>query len=768
LWSSRERRARWGSGLRCALLSLARACAQGKSTLALQLVSSPQLTEFDVIVWVAADRIGEDCRRLAERARLPHDSKDAMGEVGRWLTALAGAARTLLVLDNAEGVSPEDMKRVLPTAGVALVVSRRPPSWFKAVRAGAVTVPLRMADAREAHDLLGLSEFASKDVVDGLIEEVCSSPVSLCLLRRLAAQGYPPELLLRDIRQAKVSRLDDADEEDNEVSVGGPDVSVVSPRSEMRALVAGLAATVAVLLRSVSVESEQQVGTVLKVACACATLYGEAIPHSFFFHWSTQNRKKDTLTPAIVTSVMASLVRHGLLSSNADGVARMHRTVQAVVREMDDDNTVLEQMLKVLRVEFGFDLSRPDQTATSKMVPQVAAVVQNCLTVARLSVTEDLWYLMCELARWKSHYGEYQEVRTATACAPTCTVIAADACLPCQALRLFEETSRLTCSVLGSSHPAMLHTLNNIGLVYMSLGQYDRALQHLEMTLSLKQASSGNDHLSVADTQMTIGNVYRVQGQLQYALACYEEALRIKTKALGDSHAALGETLTLMIAAYRELGQQEQALAHLDRLLRVRRATIGEAHPSVAELLIQMGTLHRAMGQLTMAADCFEKAVQIMRKAAGSDHVSLCDPLLHHASVQNELNHHKWALEAYEEALRIKRKALGPDHASLVDIFASCGGVYRNAGMQQRAVDCYQEALRISRRAGNAGATGDLLIRFAVLVERRNGPLAKEMAAEGLQLLTATYGAEHQRVKAAMQSVTRMAANAHGRTCSVM
>ena len=83
-------------------------------------------------------------------------------------------------------------------------------------------------------------------------------------------------------------------------------------------------------------------------------------------------------------------------------------------------------------------------------------------------------------------------------------------------------------------------TLNNIGVVYQSLGETQKALEKHNEALPIRPAVG--DRSGEAHTLNNIGVVYRSLGETQKALEKYNEALPLR-RAVGDRN---GEAVTLL------------------------------------------------------------------------------------------------------------------------------------------------------------------------------------------------------------------------------
>ena len=89
---------------------------------------------------------------------------------------------------------------------------------------------------------------------------------------------------------------------------------------------------------------------------------------------------------------------------------------------------------------------------------------------------------------------------------------------------------------------SVAETEENIGIVYMALGDYENSLLRYQKTREVKIRSYGTGHASVADTYNNIAIVEEKLGKFQQALELHEKALEIRKKALGDSHVSVAAT----------------------------------------------------------------------------------------------------------------------------------------------------------------------------------------------------------------------------------
>ncbi len=113
--------------------------------------------------------------------------------------------------------------------------------------------------------------------------------------------------------------------------------------------------------------------------------------------------------------------------------------------------------------------------------------------------------------------------------------------------------------ILGSNSIQVASTLNNIGLVHQSKGQFDKALEYLNKCLEIQTKILGSNSIQVASTLNNIGVIYYNKGHFNKALECYNKCLEIRTKILGFDSTQVASTLENI----RMVSQKKELLGNL-------------------------------------------------------------------------------------------------------------------------------------------------------------------------------------------------------------
>ena len=90
--------------------------------------------------------------------------------------------------------------------------------------------------------------------------------------------------------------------------------------------------------------------------------------------------------------------------------------------------------------------------------------------------------------------------------------------------------------VLGTEHPDIATSLNNLAGLYYAQGNYPAAEPLYKSSLAIREKALGAEHPSVANSLNNLAGLYRVQGNHPAAEPLYKRSLTIREKALGVDH----------------------------------------------------------------------------------------------------------------------------------------------------------------------------------------------------------------------------------------
>jgi tetratricopeptide (TPR) repeat protein len=101
-------------------------------------------------------------------------------------------------------------------------------------------------------------------------------------------------------------------------------------------------------------------------------------------------------------------------------------------------------------------------------------------------------------------------------------------------------------------------------------GEYDRAVVIALKALEVAEQNVGSDHPDVAITLNNLAGLYRTQGEYAKAEPLYKRSLAIWEKALGPDHPDVATILENLAALYRDTKRYRKAEPLEQRAARIR------------------------------------------------------------------------------------------------------------------------------------------------------------------------------------------------------
>ncbi len=230
---------------------------------------------------------------------------------------------------------------------------------------------------------------------------------------------------------------------------------------------------------------------------------------------------------------------------------------------------------------------------------------------------------------------------------------------------------------------------NNLGTVYLEIGDTDTALVALERAVAINP--------TLAESRSNLGNIYLQRGRMNEAVQQYRAALQLNPSDpkthynLGNAYMVLNELNAAasslrqaiqfdpnFVDAYRSMAivctRQEQyggALSELNRALAVDGRNV--------QVYLQLGDLYYRMGQYDKGLQNFRKAQSLKPDSAEAYHgMGICS---------NKLGRVNEAIQALTQALVLK--------PALLLALADLGGIYFDQGNYDLAIQYFKRAAAV-------------------------------------------------------------------------
>ncbi len=319
-----------------------------------------------------------------------------------------------------------------------------------------------------------------------------------------------------------------------------------------------------------------------------------------------------------------------------------------------------------------------------------------------------------------------------------------------EAVVKYEEA--LTLYVAAGDRAGEALTANNLGAMYLALGEEKKALDYFTRSLTLYRLAE-----NLEGEAMALGNVCKIhedRNERQQALDCYLNVLSLYRKLkdrgseaamlsrVGRAYDSLGEKRkalnyhSLALAAYRDAGERGGEAATLNNLGTISQE-LGEAESALdyfgqslslysrignrggeGAALANIGVVYDELGDKQRALDYYLKALPLKRDARNRQ--SEAATLNNIGTAYDALGEKQKALRYLSQSLSLYADLEDDDGAALA--LSNIGKVYDDLDERDKALDFYFKALKLYRqigeRAGEAATLGNIGVTYDDLGEK--------------------------------------------------
>lgn len=193
-------------------------------------------------------------------------------------------------------------------------------------------------------------------------------------------------------------------------------------------------------------------------------------------------------------------------------------------------------------------------------------------------------------------------------------------------------------------------SLNGLGNIYLTLGNYERADSVLRMAMKGEQQL--NSALGQAINYANLGSIFKHRGQIDSAWVYYRKSMALNTEAGSD----LGISLchTYFGSLYEKTEQYDKATREYETAYRMMQTSKDEWH--ALNSLIALAGIHNATGDRAKTLDYLGRAKQVAERIGSKEHLAEIHTLYykHH----KRLGDYREALTAYEQATAMQDSVL--------------------------------------------------------------------------------------------------------------
>lgn len=230
-------------------------------------------------------------------------------------------------------------------------------------------------------------------------------------------------------------------------------------------------------------------------------------------------------------------------------------------------------------------------------------------------------------------------------------------------------------------------SLGNLGNVYRSRGDLDRAIELYEQSLAISEALGRLD--GIANSYANLGIIYKTKGDLGRAIELHEKSLAIN-EALGRL-GSMAMDYSNLGTVYRIMGDFDRAIKLYEQSLAIEKK-LGHKE-GIASDYTNLGIVYQIKGDLIRAEELYEKSLVIEKKLDRKEGIARQYGNL--GNIHRERGNLDKAIEFYEQSLKINRE-LGRKEGMASD-YGNMGIVHATRGDLDRAIGLYEQSLTINQ-----------------------------------------------------------------------
>ncbi|MCH8980108.1 MAG: tetratricopeptide repeat protein, partial [Armatimonadetes bacterium] len=250
----------------------------------------------------------------------------------------------------------------------------------------------------------------------------------------------------------------------------------------------------------------------------------------------------------------------------------------------------------------------------------------------------------------------------------------------------------------GEEHPATLHAMNNLAILYLRQGRYGEAVALFVETLESRKRVLGDEHLDTLASMNNLANLYLRQGRYDQAEPLYVTTLEIQKRVMGEEHLAMLYPVNNLAILYYRQGRYDEAEPLYVKTLEIRKRVLGEEHPRTLGSMQNLASLYVDQGRYDEAERLNVKTLEIQKRVLGEEHSDTLSSMSNLASLYMRQGRYGEAEPLSVKTLETEKRVLGEGHPDTLKSMNNLAVLYQDQGRYNEAEPLYVKTLEIEKR----------------------------------------------------------------------
>ncbi|KQC11867.1 MAG: hypothetical protein APR54_10440 [Candidatus Cloacimonas sp. SDB] len=250
-------------------------------------------------------------------------------------------------------------------------------------------------------------------------------------------------------------------------------------------------------------------------------------------------------------------------------------------------------------------------------------------------------------------------------------------------------------------------SLNNIGVGYYFLQDYENALDYFEKALQIRKELGDKEEIVASLNNIAI--VYDEIDQLENALEYYLESLTLFEDL--ENKVGIAVTLHNIGVVYESLSNYNKSLEYLLRALKLYEEI--DDKTGIASSYGNIGIVYKDLSNYDKSLEYHLKSLKLSREIG--DRKGIANSLDNIGIIYENLNNHEKAIEYYLQSMDIEEE-IGDD-IGVASTLNNIGIIYDDQKKYNEALEYYKRSLKINQDIGYKNGIANSLNNIGVVYE---------------------------------------------------
>jgi tetratricopeptide (TPR) repeat protein len=267
-----------------------------------------------------------------------------------------------------------------------------------------------------------------------------------------------------------------------------------------------------------------------------------------------------------------------------------------------------------------------------------------------------------------------------------------------EALPLARQAVAIRVQILGKKHPDYAQSLNNLAVLYQTVGDYPKALELFQRARDLRKQLLTENHPHYAQSLNNLAGLCQAMGDYPKGLELYQQARDLYKRRLTENHPLYANCLNNLAQLYRDMGDYLKALELLQQASDLRKRLLTENDPHYANSLNNLAGLYQAMGDYPKALELFLQARDLRKRLLTENHPHYATSLNNLAGLCQAMGDYAKALELFQQAQDLRKQLLTENHPDYAHSLFNLAGLYQAMGDYPKVLELFLQARDLYKR----------------------------------------------------------------------